>query len=82
MRSRLADPELTLTLTWIWLGVLLGGLLAYGGYRWWRRRHPRKPPPSPHKYADELVQRLKANKPKKAKHPRRGKPRKRPPRQR
>jgi hypothetical protein len=34
-------------MTWIWIGVLLAALVAYGIFRWWRRGHPRKQPPAP-----------------------------------
>jgi hypothetical protein len=73
MRPRLADPALTLELTWIWLGVLLAALLAYGLYRWWRSRHPRKPLPAPRSYSAELGRRMQKPKSGRAKRKRRGK---------
>jgi hypothetical protein len=78
MQSRLADPELTLTMTWIWLGVLLAILAAYGVYRAWRRRHPRRPPPAVQSYSTELKQRLQKPGPRKTKRKRRGKPSRQP----
>lgn len=79
MRSRLGDPEVTLALTWIWLGVLLVVLVAYALHRWWRRRHPRKPVPAPKRHAAELQQRLQTPKKRRSKGKRRGKPPKQPP---
>jgi hypothetical protein len=73
MRSRLADPELTLELTWIWLGVLLAALLVYGLFRWWRSRHPPKPLPAPRSYSAELGRRLQKPKSGRSKQKRRSK---------
>lgn len=83
MRARLADPELSLAMTWIWIGVLLAALVAYGIFRWWRRGHPRKRPPTPLSYSAELSQRLQKNMTNGTKRKRRGKPAKnKPPRHR
>ena len=82
MRSRIGDPEVTLALAWIWLGVLLVILVAYGLHRWWRRRHPRKPTPAPQRYSAKLQQRLQTPKKRRSSGKRRGKPPKQPPRPR
>ena len=81
MRPRLADPELSLAMTWIWIGVLLAALVVYGIFRWWRRGHPRKQPPAPLSYSAELSQRLQKNMTTSTKRRRRGKTaKKKPPR--
>lgn len=82
MRPRLGDPDITLAMAWIWLGVLLVILVAYALHRWWRRRHPRKPAAAPLSYAEDLRQRLQKPKTARTKGKRRGKPPMQPPRPR
>ena len=72
--------RLSLAMTWIWIGVLLAALVAYGIFRWWRRGHPAKQPPAPLSYSARTDQRLQKNMNKGTKRRRRGKPRGKPPR--
>lgn len=75
------DVALAQTITWIWLGFLLVGGVAWLAYRYWRKRHPPPAPAPDRSYSQRLEQRL-AKKPSAATHGRRDGPTKIPPRRR
>lgn len=58
MRTHLVDLDVRLTMTWIWLGFLAVAFLAYGLFRYWRRRHPVRPPEPKRSYSELLADRM------------------------
>lgn len=58
MRKKVLDTSLAQTMAWIWLGLLVAGLVAWIVYRYWRQRHPPAPPPPELSYSQRLQQRL------------------------
>lgn len=58
MRNRLPDSALALTLFWIWLAIVVLGVLAYVGFRLWRKHHPLVVPKPEPPYSQRLQQRL------------------------
>lgn len=73
MRSRIPDAGLAQTIGWIWLAFVLVGLVAFLGYRWWRRRHPAQRPAPELSYSQRLTKRMSqrpaATNPKRRKRP-------------
>lgn len=58
MRRQLPDTRLAQTIAWLWLGFLVAGLVAWLGYRYWRKRHPPPRPAPERSYIQSLEQRL------------------------
>jgi type VI protein secretion system component VasK len=52
------DPALAQTIAWIWLAILVAGMLVVLLYRLWRRRNPRRPPEVVAGFGQRLQQRL------------------------
>lgn len=58
MQRQLPETHLAQMIAWIWLGILVVGVVAWFAYRYWRRRHPLLLPPPERSYGQCLQQRL------------------------
>ncbi|MGV8822748.1 hypothetical protein [Methylibium petroleiphilum] len=73
MRKQLTDTNLTQTMAWIWLGILVAGFVAWHAYRYWRKLTSPPPPLLEPNFTQSLEQRL-AKRQATAKRKRRGDP--------
>jgi len=55
---RYLDATLAQTIGWMWLGFLVAAVVAWFGYRYWRKRNPPPPPAPERSYSQRLEQRL------------------------
>lgn len=61
MLRRLPEANLAQTITWIWLGLLVAGAVAWFAYRYWRKSHPLPVAEPKRSYSKRLQQRLSKN---------------------
>ena len=54
MRRQSLDTGLTQTIAWLWVAFLIAGVVAWFGYRYWRRRHPRPTAAPERSYSQRL----------------------------
>lgn len=52
------DTALAQTITWVWLGFLVAGAVAWFAYRYWRKQNPPAPPQPERSYSQRLERRL------------------------
>ena len=79
MRRQLPDANLAQTIAWLWLGILVVGVVAWFAYRYWRSHHPHPTSAPERSYSQRLEERL-AKRQVATKRKRRGGPAKRDPR--
>lgn len=61
MGRKYLDTDLAQTIAWLWLGILVAGVVAWLAYRYWRKRHPLPVPEPERSYSERLEQRLAKN---------------------